>query len=178
MTASDMWHYSWAVARARWYFRHASYLGPRVRLWGRPVVTCQGTMIINERVRLVSTITPLQIASLQGGHLEIGSSTYINFGCSIAATHFIRIGPHCSIGPYVMMMDNDWHRLEPEHRNERPPSEPIILGENVWLGARVIVLRGVSIGDHSVIGAGSVVNRDIPPRSLAAGMPAKVIRSL
>jgi maltose O-acetyltransferase len=75
-------------------------------------------------------------------------------------------------------MDNDFHRLEPERRDERPLSAPIILEENVWLGARVIVLRGVTIGAGSAIGAGSVVTRDIPPRSLAVGAPAKVIRSL
>ena len=57
-------------------------------------------------------------------------------------------------------------------------SGPIILEENVWLGARVIVLRGVTVGAGSVIGAGSVVTRDIPPRSVAAGLPARVIRAL
>jgi len=75
-------------------------------------------------------------------------------------------------------MDNDFHRLEPERRNERPDSAPIILEDNVWLGARVIVLKGVTIGEGSVIGAGSVVTKDIPPRSLAVGMPAKVIKTL
>jgi maltose O-acetyltransferase len=76
------------------------------------------------------------------------------------------------------MMDNDFHRLEPERRDEIPPSAPIVLEEGVWLGVRVIVLRGVTIGAGSVVGAGSIVVRDVPPRSLAAGAPAKVIRTL
>jgi maltose O-acetyltransferase len=76
------------------------------------------------------------------------------------------------------MMDNDFHSLEPEKRQVKPPSAPIILEENVWLGARVIVLRGVTIGKGSVIGAGSVVTKDIPPGVLAAGSPARVIRKL
>jgi maltose O-acetyltransferase len=75
-------------------------------------------------------------------------------------------------------MDNDFHRLEPERRLERPDSAPIILGENVWLGARVIVLSGVTISAGSVIGPGSVVTRDIPPRTVAAGVPARVIKEL
>ena len=59
-------------------------------------------------------------------------------------------------------MDNDFHRIEPERRLEWPESKPIIIEDNVWLGARVIVLAGVTIGDDSCIGAGSVVNRRHP----------------
>jgi maltose O-acetyltransferase len=75
-------------------------------------------------------------------------------------------------------MDNDFHRLEPERRQEKPPSSPIILEENVWLGARVIVLPGVTIGAGTVVGAGSVVTRSIPSRSVAVGVPARVVKSL
>ena len=75
-------------------------------------------------------------------------------------------------------MDNDFHRIEPERRLERPESRPITIDDNVWIGARVIVLAGVTIGADSCIGAGSVVIDDIPPRSLAVGVPARVIREL
>ena len=135
-------------------------------------------MIIGNRVRLISNVATLELAVGPGATLEIGERVFINYGCSFGATQLIRIGPRCVIGTYVIMMDNDYHRLEPERRNERPPSAPIVLEENVWLGARVIVLRGVTIGAHSVIGAGSVVTRDIPPRTVAVGMPARVIKSL
>jgi maltose O-acetyltransferase len=158
--------------------RQATSVGPKVRLWGRPAIHNAGRMIIGDRARLVSTIATLELVAGRDGILEIGEGTFINYGCSIAASQLVRIGPNCSIGTYVIMMDNDFHRLEPERRNERPESLPIILEENVWLGARVIVLRGVTIGAGSAIGAGSVVTRDIPPRSLAVGVPAKVIRTL
>lgn len=171
------WEHGLAALRARWYLRKANTLGSKVRVWGRPSVKNWGTLIIGDRVRLVSTIATLEIA-VQDGTLEIGEGSYINYGCSIGASKLVRIGANCNIGTYVMMIDNDFHRLEPERRNERPESEAIILGDNVWLGARVIVLRGVTIGSDSVVGAGSVVTRDIPPRSLAAGVPAKVIRKL
>ena len=126
----------------------------------------------------MSTVATIELSVGPGATLEIGDQVYINYGCSIGATQLVRVGSRCNIGPYCIMMDNDYHSLEPERRNEMPPSAPIILEENVWLGARVIVLRGVRIGANSVIGAGSVVSKDIPPRSLAVGVPAKVTRSL
>jgi maltose O-acetyltransferase len=140
-----------------------------VAIWG-------GRLIVGDRVLLFSTTVPTELSV--EGTLEIGERTFINYGCSIGATHLIRIGAGCSIGPHVMLMDNDFHRLEPERRDEHPESKPIILEENVWLGARVIVLKGVTIGTGSVIGAGSVVTRDVPARSVAVGLPARVVRTL
>ncbi len=139
MSLKDLWDNGRAVLRARWYFRHATLLGSKVRLWGKPSVQNWGRMVIGERVRLVSTIARLELVA-EGGTLEIGDGTFINYGCSIGASQLIRIGANCSIGTYAILMDNDYHRLEPERRNERPESAPIILEDNVWLGARVIVL--------------------------------------
>ena len=79
---------------------------------------------------------------------------------------------------YCMIIDSDFHDIDPEHRLERPRPRSITIGDNVWLGARVIVLPGVSIGENSVVGVGSVVTRDIPPGSLAVGVPARVVRSV
>lgn len=178
MALVNFWHNVWAVIRARWYFRGAKSLGKKVRVWGKLVVqNYDGEMKIGNRVRIVSTLTKTELVAANG-ILEIGDGTFINYGCSIAANKLVKIGNDCNIGTYVIMMDNDFHRLEPERRNEKPESAPIILENNVWLGARVIVLRGVTIGEGSVIGAGSVVTKDIPPRSLAAGVPAKIIREL
>lgn len=180
MTLVNIWNNGWAVVRARWYFRCANSLGEKVRVWGKLVVRNyggEGGMKIGNRVQIVSTIAKTELVAANG-LLEIGDGTFINYGCSIAANKLVRIGKNCNIGTYVIMMDNDFHRLEPERRYEFPESEPIILENNVWLGARVIVLKGVTIGEGSVIGAGSVVTKDIPPRSLAAGMPAKILREL
>lgn len=167
-----------AVLAARWYLRRATELGARVRIFGQPSISNQGRLIVGERVRLVSTIATLELSVGPGASLEIGPRTYINYGCSVGATELVRIGADCNIGTYAILMDNDFHRLEPERRNERPPSAPIVLEDNVWLGARVIVLRGVTIGSGSVIAAGSVVAKDVPPRTLAGGVPARVIREL
>lgn len=167
-----------AALRAQWYLRRAACLGPRVRLWGRPAIHIRGRMIIADRVQLVSTTAKLELAVEEDATLEIGTSTFINYGCSIAASQHIRIGAHCSIGTHVIIMDSDYHELSPERRHIRAEPAPIELEDNVWVCARAIVLKGVTIGHGSVIGAGSVVTRDIPPRSLAVGQPARVIRSL
>lgn len=174
----DFWNNAWAVLRARWYLRGATRLGTRARVWGRPAVSNWGELVIGERLRLMATIATTELVAGQGGRLEIGHGVFINYGCSIAANQLIHIGDNCSLGPYCVLMDNDFHRLEPERRNERPDSAPIVLEENVWLGVRVIVLKGATIGAGSVIGAGSLVTKDVPPRCLAAGMPAKVLRHL
>jgi maltose O-acetyltransferase len=133
-------------------------------------------MIIGDRFRLVSTIARCEIFAGPQGTISIGDRVYINYGCSISAQDQIQIGSHVTVGTYCMVIDNDFHSIEPSRRNELPPSIPIILEDNVWLGARVIILKGVTIGRDSVIGAGSVVTRDVPPGCVAAGSPARVIR--
>ncbi len=178
MNSRQVWDDGTAVLRAQWYLRHATSVGSRVRLRGRPIILNQGRMLIGSRVQLVSTAATLELVAMKGGTLEIGERTLVNYGGSIAAAESVRIGARCLIGTHAIIMDNDFHRIEPERRLEWPESKPINIEDNVWLGARVIVLGGVTIGEDSCIAAGSVVNQDIPPRSLAAGVPARVIRKL
>lgn len=166
------------VLRANWYLRGADELGDRVRVWGRPEIVTQGRLIVHPRVQIRSTVATTELAVYPGGLLEIGERAYINYGCSIAASRHISIGANCAIGTHVMMMDNDFHRIEPERRDERPDSKPIVLEENVWVGGRSIILGGVTIGAGSAVGAGSVVTSDVPPRTVVAGSPARAIREL
>jgi len=167
-----------AVMAARWYLRDADSVGTRVRLRGRPIVRNDGRMVIGSRVQLVSTAATLELVTMPGGTLEIGERTLVNYGGSIAAAQRVQIGARCLIGTHAIIMDNDFHRIEPERRLEWPESRPIVIEDNVWIGARVIVLGGVTIGHDSCVAAGSVVNRDVPPRTLVGGVPAKVIREL
>ncbi len=178
MKPRHVWDSVWAVVAARWHLRKASSVGERVRLHGRPSIRNEGTMVIGARVQLVSTMARLELVTLPGGTIEVGERTLINYGGSIAAAELVRIGSRCLIGTHAIIMDNDFHRVEPERRLEWPSSKPIIIEDNVWLGARVIVLAGVTIGEGSCIAAGSVVTRDVPPRTLVAGMPGRVIREL
>lgn len=167
-----------AVLRARYYLRSAQTVGRRVRVWGTPAVSNHGKLYIGERVRLSSVISTLELGVGPEGVLEIGDRVLINHGTSIGATKLIRIGERCNLGSQCMVMDNAFHELDPSRRDEQPEAVPVILERNVWLAARVIVLPGVTIGENSVIGAGSVVTHDIPPNVLAAGVPARVLRAL
>lgn len=167
-----------AHLRARWVLRKAAEVGPLVRLEGRARVVAHGSMRIGARVRMIGHVVPVELVSEQGAELSIGDRTFINYGVSIGATQRISVGSECNFGPYVNVVDSAFHELDPDRRFERPSPQPVTIGDRVWLGVRVIVLPGVTIGDGSVIGAGSVVTHDIPPRSLAVGSPATVIRSL
>ena len=91
----------------------------------------------------------------------------------------MRIGAHCHIGPYTMMLDNDFHRIEPERRLERPPSKPIVIEENVWIGARVIldVRRDGRARQRASGPAASSRPTSRRARSVA-GVPARVIKEL
>lgn len=179
MKLTDKLTHRLAMLKARWYFRCADVLGAGVHVRGHMVAANHGgEMKIGNGVAISSTISTTQIVAEKDGLLEIGSDTFINYGCSISASQHIHIGKGCHIGTYTIIMDNDFHHVQPEKRHERPQSKPITLEDNVWLGTRVIVLKGVTIGAGSVVGSGAVVTKDIPPRSLAAGVPAKVLRTI
>ncbi|HEY6795298.1 MAG TPA: acyltransferase [Kineosporiaceae bacterium] len=104
-------------------------------------------------------------------------------GGSICSAVSVVIGRGSMLGADVTIADTDFHPIDTEDRRYRPlpegnASDAVVIGNNVFLGTRTVVLKGVTIGDNSVIGAGSVVTRDIPGNSVAAGQPAKVIRCL
>lgn len=113
-----------------------------------------------------------------GEFISIGDRTFVNFALTALDVAPIRIGADCQIGPGVQLL-TPTHPLDPDERRSRIESaEPISIGDNVWLGGGVIVCPGVTIGDDTVVGAGSVVTRDLPPRVVAVGNPARVIRAL
>jgi acetyltransferase-like isoleucine patch superfamily enzyme len=108
----------------------------------------------------------------QGATLRIGNGTYLNRNTEIVAAQEVTIGRDCKIARDVMIMDTDQHPL-PDGQLE---TAPVTIEDRVWIGARSIVLKGVTIGHDAVIGAGSVVTKDVPPRAIAAGVPARVLR--
>jgi maltose O-acetyltransferase len=167
-----------AVLRAHWYLRRARSIGSRVRLRGRPAVVARGDLVIDERVQLVSTIARLELFAERGASLHIGARCLVNFGTSIVALDRVSIGKRCLIGTHCMITDTPFHDVDPDRRLEPPKAQPVTIGDNVWIGARVVVLPGVTIGDDAVVGVGSIVTSDIPPRTLAVGVPARVVRDL
>ena len=113
-----------------------------------------------------------------GYQTSIGPRTFVNFGAVFLDVARISVGADGQIGPYVQLLTAT-HPIEPEARRARwEAAEPITIGDNVWLGGGVIVCPGVAIGDDCVVGAGSVVTRDLPPGVVAIGNPARVLRKV
>jgi maltose O-acetyltransferase len=113
-----------------------------------------------------------------GYQTHIGARTFVNFGLVALDVARITIGDDVQIGPYVQLL-TPTHPLEPQPRRAKwEAAEPIVIGDNVWLGGGVIVCPGVTIGADTVVGAGSVVTRDLPLGVLALGSPARVVRTL
>jgi maltose O-acetyltransferase len=113
-----------------------------------------------------------------GYQTHIGARTFANWGLVALDVGRITIGDDVQIGPNVQLLTAT-HPVEPEPRRAKwEGSQPIVIGNNVWLGGGVIVCPGVTIGENTVVGAGAVVTRDLPANVVAVGNPARVIRSL
>lgn len=113
-----------------------------------------------------------------GSNIRIGRNAFINFGCVFLDCAEIEIGDDLQMAPLVQLYTPE-HPLDPDtRRSGLEYARPIRIGNNVWIGGGAIILSGVTIGDDCVIGAGSVVRRDLPPGSVAVGNPAKIIRNV
>ena len=126
----------------------------------------------------------LQLTSWQGGHITIGDDCIIRAYAHITAANSITIGNGLLTGTNVLITDNSHGSFTHEHLSMQPGLRPIVskgpvvIGNNVWLGNNVCIMPGVTIGDGVVVGANSVVTHDIPAYSMAAGIPAKIIKQL
>jgi len=113
----------------------------------------------------------------KGAVIRIGANVAFSNNVSIIAAQEVTIGNDCLIGDFLLVMDSDFHGIDPlERRSCKGLSKPVVIGNNVWFGSRVIVQKGITIGENAIIAAQSVVTRDIPPDCIAGGNPAKVIR--
>lgn len=165
----------WPVLNAQLQLRRSAHVPLSVRLLGRAWTAGGGAIDLSERVRIDGRTVRVELVARQQGRIEVGEGTFINYGVSISAHKLVSIGRECQIGQYVIINDNDYHDIEDKRR--LPPSSAVVLEDRVWLGARVIVLKGVHIGHDSVAGAGSVVTHDVPPRTIVAGVPATIVRT-
>ena len=113
--------------------------------------------------------------------IRIGEGTFLNRGVMVAAVELVEIGAHCMLANGCFVTDGN-HRFDdpdtPVPWQGFTSKGPTRIGDNCWLGANVVVTSGVTIGERSVIGANSVVTTNVPPRSIAAGAPARVLRTI
>jgi acetyltransferase-like isoleucine patch superfamily enzyme len=108
--------------------------------------------------------------------ISVGARTIIRQDCKIDATTAVTIGADCQISWGVQILDTDYHTVDYTPSKTSTKSAPVAIGDRVWVGTGVIILKGVTVGDFAVIGAGSVVTRDVPAHTLVAGNPARAIR--
>jgi acetyltransferase-like isoleucine patch superfamily enzyme len=140
-----------------------------------PNINNEGKIFIGKNCSFRSFRIRQDIVVLKNAELEIGYNSFLNDGVNICATQSVRIGHHALIGDMTYIYDTDFHEVCPDAPIKHAP---VFIGNNVWIGTKSMILPGAVIGDHSVITAGSIVTGEIPAKSLAAGSPAKVIKTL
>ena len=166
----------WGGVRWHWGWRLSGF--PRFRAYG-------GRIRIGERFsahsrsrgNAIGVFQPVIITAWgHGAEVIIGDDVGMS-GCSITAENRISIGHRVLIGAGALIIDSDAHPVAPGDRAQRLPARtaPIEIGDDVFIGARAIVLKGVKIGAGAVLGAGSVVVKDVPPYAIVAGNPAKPV---
>jgi acetyltransferase-like isoleucine patch superfamily enzyme len=172
--------YKWLVVAP--VLRSVATVGPRLRCERLPFIRGAGEIIIGADVYISGKVDVL-FAGVPNEHprLRIGDRSFIGHGCSFGIAREVSIGSECLIGGGVRIVDNDGHPHDPKSRRGggrvgRDDVLPVRICDGAWLAPGVAVLKGVTVGVNAIVGAGAVVTRDVPPNSVAAGNPARVIR--
>lgn len=142
-------------------------IGPGVRILKK-----QGKISVGDRVMLHRHVKLSAWGTDTEAKISIGNRTYIGDRTEIHAGCSITIGSGCDISWDCNILDRDYHKLN----SDTEIYAPVVISDNVWIGCRSIILKGVTIGEGAVIAAGSVVTKNVPAHTLVAGNPAKVIR--
>jgi acetyltransferase-like isoleucine patch superfamily enzyme len=191
--------YRWLAAKGRRSLRFYQALYPNLNVGGNPQIWGDFHMVMHDpydsrisighNLHMVSDYrragitlhAPCQFTTMGNGEILIGNDVQIN-GAAITSKKRVRIGDGTLIAPNCIIVDSDFHApWPPENRRVSSTSgldEEVSIGNNVWLGLNVVVLKGVVIGDNSIIGAGSVVANNIAANVVAVGNPAKMVKPL
>jgi acetyltransferase-like isoleucine patch superfamily enzyme len=179
----------WPSVLWRWeaQFKGVQFLG-EVEFQGRPLISVakNARLIVGDGVRVSSSLRANPLGNLQpsvlralvpGAQLILGTRVGLS-GTVLCAGNLIEVGEDTIFGSGAMVMDNDFH--VPSGVSDwadgcEKTARPIRIGRGVFVGARAIILKGVTIGDHAVVGAGAVVTKPVPPRHFAVGNPARII---
>lgn len=111
-----------------------------------------------------------------GKNIKIGKDVFVNSGCCFQDQGGVTLGDGCLVGHNVVFATLD-HDKCPSKRGDMTAA-PIVVGKDVWIGAHATILKGVTIGDGAIVAAGAVVTRDVPPNTIAAGVPARVVKTI
>lgn len=183
-------YYSTCLFKLRSSLRRV-VVGKSPTVWGKCIIIkFPGSVVqigdrfhcVSDRIRAsAATVNITRIKTFTGeARVIIGNSVGLNGTSIVCRSTSVSIGDHTKIGPDCIITDTDFHGIEPDKRLQSFPEldRAVNIGRNVWIGMRCIVLKGVTVGDNSIIGAGSVVTRDVEPNSIYAGNPARFIRKI
>lgn len=170
---------AWAAARpdvrmsqvrVRWHLRHAT-VGPRARIHGHLYAPSRNLTIGSDLL----VLAPDRTVRLGGaGRIAIGDRCLLNAGAMVTARELVTMGDDVALAYDVIVTDSDDHGIE----GATTRTAPVSIGNGAWIGARAIILPGVTVGSRAVVAAGAIVTRDVPADTLAAGQPARIIRDL
>ena len=180
--------YSWRFPRDIFYcLLKLGYWHPTWRFYGAPLISKHSKATIkigsswiacsDPKFNSLGVFQKVTIKAIRpNSKIKIGNNVGMS-GVSISCLNQINIGNNTLLGSGCVITDNDAHGIHPDLRNspDHISTSPVVVGENVFIGARAIVLKGVSIGNGAVIGAGAVVTRDVEAMSIVAGNPAKKV---
>lgn len=170
-SVKDYMKYGYRVLRGALFRRKTDGCGRLLRVSGRVTVskTRRAKLLLGSNVILYRD-TGFYLDS-EEAVVEIGDHTFLNRRTEVMCKRHVKIGSHCAISWDVTISDTDYHALEGSET-----TRPVHIGDRVWIGSRATILKGVTIGEGAVIAAGAVVSKDVPPRTLVAGVPARVVR--
>lgn len=163
--------------------------GSNVKVYGIPRIENKGSIQLGSNLRLISAKCGYNSGNLSGGvflrttksgKIRIGDEVYLN-GTSIISEQEVTLGSRIMIGANTVIMDTNTHNVPYKDRLRRWDkivTKPVKIEDDVWIGANCFILKGVTIGRGSIVGAGSVVNNDVKPLSIFAGNPAVFVKSI
>lgn len=160
-------------------------VGRRLQIDGPlPYIAGDGTIEIGDDVYISGRNTwQVGFKVSTGARLKIGNGVFIGYANLLSVANYLEIGDGTMFAANVFVFDNISHPLSPARRARHESftmeeTAPVIIGRNVWIGNGAMILKGASIGDNSVVAAGSIVTRPVPPNTVVAGNPARVIRDI
>lgn len=174
----DLFRLVWALVITKFFFRPARIIRQPTRIRGFSYMTIGKGFTTGQYCRIEAGVPDVLASST----LTIGEDVQINDSCHIAAVEKIIIGDNVLIASKVFISDHDHGEISLDSLLKAPSkrplvSSPVIIDNDVWIGEGAMILKGVSIGQGAVIAAGAVVTKNVPSYSIAAGIPAKIIKS-
>lgn len=163
-------------AAARWKLRRCAHVGRAPRVHGRVWIHGRGIIRLGHDVVLDGAHQPIELHALEpASEIVIGDGVHLEGGVSVEAVISVTIGARSRLRSFSRVLDNNFHPLR-GNRHWRPPSAKVVIGEDVDVGVRAILLAGVTVGDGATIRSGTVLTRKlrVPPHALARGFPAFV----